>query len=131
MKIIFTTTVALLFAQFLTAQNAISGTVRDENSEPLPFIAVELLDASTNFSVKNGLTDAYGQFNFSEVPTGKYIVKARFATQFEVFSEKLSFCGKSMSVPDLQFPKNAMREKKSGFAEKSTQNTAEVAFTQN
>lgn len=118
MKMIFTAAFALLFGQFLTAQTSITGALRDENHEPLPFAAVQLFDAATNQPVENGATDGYGIFKFDGIAAGKYFIRAKSAALGEVISKKMTVCALPVELPDLFFPKNtSARAKKSAFAE--------------
>ena len=61
MKKIVSLILAVLFAQFLAfGQNTVSGTVFDQNGEPLPGVAVQIKNTSNG-----ALTDAQGNYSVS------------------------------------------------------------------
>ncbi len=66
-----------LIANIVSAQNQISGIVNyHENEEnPLPFVTVELFDTENNM-IATTITSDIGEFTFSNIPTGEYILRS-------------------------------------------------------
>ncbi len=127
MRTILTTALACVFAQYLAAQAAISGTVRDENWEPLPFVAVQLLDAATKKTIKTATTDGYGQFVIDAPAVGEYFISANFAALGAVRSKKMAVCGQPVEMPDLQFCRNSAGAKRSAATELPGEKAAAAA----
>ncbi|MEY5048639.1 MAG: hypothetical protein RLZZ175_1998 [Bacteroidota bacterium] len=55
------------------AQNAsITGTVTDENNNPVEFVNIKLISLPDSAKVKVQTTNEFGQYRFNELPAGKY-----------------------------------------------------------
>ena len=69
--------VIFLIVNIVSAQNQISGIVNyHENEEnPLPYVTVELFDAENNM-IATTITSDIGEFTFSDIPTGEYILRS-------------------------------------------------------
>jgi 5-hydroxyisourate hydrolase-like protein (transthyretin family) len=78
--------------------NSIFGVVVDENKTPIPNIAIQVLKNSNN---ENGLvsqvnTDQQGRFEFTNISSGKYIVRTSDKTY------KFAFTFASLKVKQLK-----------------------------
>ena len=62
-----------------TESGIITGTlVNDSTSAPVSFASVALLNAQDSTLLTGVITDDSGRFNFSDLPYGKYHIKATF-----------------------------------------------------
>lgn len=81
MKTIYTLILMLLigtsvFASDKAKQGTISGIILDEQRKPIDFVTVGLFKASDSSLVKTALTSPDGKFEFPNINTGNYYVKA-------------------------------------------------------
>jgi hypothetical protein len=58
---------------FAQSTGSIKGTITDEKNEPLPFVAIGLLEDST--IIKSAQTDINGDFTFRQITPGTYTVR--------------------------------------------------------
>ncbi len=80
---------------------SIKGTVTNEKNEPMPFVAIGLLEDST--IIKSSQTDINGDFTFRQITPGKYTVriqmmgyKTRNVKGVEVFSGDIAYVYKTL-----------------------------------
>ncbi|MBB2146174.1 TonB-dependent receptor [Pedobacter sp. LMG 31464] len=59
-----------------TKQGTINGVVLDEQSKPIDYVTIGLFKTSDSSLVKTALTTADGKFEFANINTGSYFVKA-------------------------------------------------------
>jgi hypothetical protein len=81
MRIIYFFLVALLLGNVALAnekakQGTISGLILDEQQKPIDYVTISLFKSSDSTLVKTALTNADGKFQFVNVTTGSYYVKA-------------------------------------------------------
>jgi len=70
---------ALFCGQFVLGQSyGLSGKVRDQKNEAIPFASVFLLRSSDSVLVKGSSADDYGSFEITNVPKGLYILQASY-----------------------------------------------------
>jgi hypothetical protein len=75
MKII-TTLFVLAFASYVQAQNVdISGSVREENNNPMESASISLFRGTDTLAFKNELSDKNGKFIFSAIPAGTWFIR--------------------------------------------------------
>jgi len=67
-------------------QGAINGVVKDSTGAVIAHAQVTLTNTDTNFALK-GTTDARGQYNFSPIKIGNYILSAT-ASGFETTTQE-------------------------------------------
>ncbi|MFI5451566.1 TonB-dependent receptor domain-containing protein [Pedobacter sp. UC225_61] len=70
-----------------TKQGTISGVVVDEQSRPIDFVTIGLFKSSDSSLVKTALTTADGKFEFANINTGSYFVKANMMG-YDIFKGK-------------------------------------------
>ncbi|MEL7222643.1 MAG: outer membrane beta-barrel protein, partial [Bacteroidota bacterium] len=81
--------IAMLFLMFLTglrAQNQINGTIIDENSVPLSYAGVMLLQAADSLLIKGEVSDDEGRFSFADIPAGEYLVGISMISYDDLFT---------------------------------------------
>lgn len=81
MRIIYFFLVALLLGNVALAnekakQGTISGLILDEQQKPIDYVTISLFKSSDSTLIKTALTNADGKFQFVNVTTGSYYVKA-------------------------------------------------------
>jgi len=68
----------LLAAISLQAQTTIKGRIADSTNHPLPAATVQLNQDTGNIKLQETLTDSAGNFSFSNIDSGKYIITISF-----------------------------------------------------
>lgn len=87
MKKIITLSFLILSSQLAISQdNSISGTVKDQEGEVLPFTVVALLNSPDSSSVHGTVADEDGHFKLDDVKDGKYILRAIMVGYDDYFS---------------------------------------------
>lgn len=84
--------VFFLFSKIAVAQQELKGFVTDEKNEAVPYATVVLLKAQDSAFYKGTFTEENGEFIFSEVEKGKYLLKVTFVG-FEDLSEPVEVDG--------------------------------------
>ncbi|HEY9195974.1 MAG TPA: TonB-dependent receptor, partial [Mucilaginibacter sp.] len=65
----------LLIVVYLPAFAQVSGRLQDTSGQPVPFVAIVILDNTNNALISSALSDDKGMFKLLQVTAGKYIVK--------------------------------------------------------
>ena len=92
-----------LFAANSHAQ--VSGNAKDEQSVPVNGATISLLAAKDSAIVKLAVTAANGDYNFSSIKAGKYLVKASFVNYQPAFSAPFDVDAATVKLPDLKLAK--------------------------
>jgi len=88
----------------------LTGTIVDDNGEPLPGVSVEVSSASLISGKRTVLTTAKGTYVFLDLPVGKYKITASIPNFKTVVQENISISiGQSLNV-DLTMPLGAIEE---------------------
>ena len=69
------------------AQHQITGTVQDEQSQPLPFANVLLLSATDSSLVKGTVADTAGAYSLEAIPSDRYLLSVQMIGYQSYFSE--------------------------------------------
>ncbi|MGH2644969.1 MAG: carboxypeptidase-like regulatory domain-containing protein, partial [Chitinophagaceae bacterium] len=90
-------------------QTEIKGKVVDENHQGVSFATVTLLKAHDSSLVKGDITDQNGDFDFVEIPNGKYIVSASVVGMITAYSKPFTWenSPKSLDILELVLKQNA------------------------
>ncbi|WP_348824987.1 TonB-dependent receptor domain-containing protein [Flavobacterium aestuarii] len=82
----------LVFSHIISAQNgSIKGIVLDsQNSEPIEYTSVSLINSADNSVVTGNLTNKKGAFSFQKMNPGEYKLKIFFIGYEEYFSDKIT-----------------------------------------
>lgn len=83
----------------------ISGTVKDEDGRPVAGAAISLLKAKDSGLVKLGVSNDKGEYHFTGINGGNYLVSAAFTGKKSVLSAVFAL-NADTKVPELQFLKN-------------------------
>ncbi len=110
MKYLFSFTLLLLLLHNLSAQTSVSGLLRDEKKQPLSFATVLLLQSKDSSFIKSALSDDGGRFQFDEVGTGEYLLKATFIGMADVFSSKFEVASKPVASLICSSPRPGQHE---------------------
>ncbi|ANI89552.1 hypothetical protein A9P82_09765 [Arachidicoccus ginsenosidimutans] len=88
--------------QLLKAQNVdnqiIKGIVMDEQNRPAAYATVILLQTKDSSAIKNTISDENGLYKFSNIPVGKYMVKASLTGKKMAYSLPFSVDGKQAEI---------------------------------
>jgi hypothetical protein len=61
------------------SQNKIQGRILDDKDQPLPYCALALVSAKDSSQVKGNVTNDKGEYVFTGIPNGTYLIKAASA----------------------------------------------------
>ncbi|RXP46491.1 hypothetical protein EC396_13930 [Lutibacter sp. HS1-25] len=101
LKIIkFTFILLILSIQTIKAQN-ISGYVIDEEKKPLEFVSVALLQPKDSLLVKYTSTDIHGEFEISDIKSGKYLFQVYLMT-YEAQQKVITIENKHLKLDTIQ-----------------------------
>lgn len=98
MKVSFTV-LLLLIPSLLLAQYTIEGTITDHQKQPVPYVNVILLGASSQEVFKGIATDESGEFTFERIPEGDYLLRASFVG-FEVQEREIAV-SQNLEIPPI------------------------------
>ena len=94
-----------LFALNSNAQ--VSGNTKDAQGAPINGATISLLAAKDSSIKKLAVTKENGVYTFSNIATGKYLVKASNVGYQPIFSAPFEVNGNSVNIPDLKLEKAA------------------------
>ncbi|MCB0542347.1 MAG: TonB-dependent receptor [Saprospiraceae bacterium] len=97
-KILLLSCFLFLFFATLHAQITVTGTVTDENSQPVPFATVTLLGARDSQLVKGALSDQNGTYSITGLEAGEYRLSATMLGYETAYSEPFTVLPDSKSV---------------------------------
>lgn len=102
MKKLITTIIFSTILSSAWAQNVkISGTVRDDNNQPVEFATVALNDPETKKPVDGAICDEKGKFTIKNVASGKYNLTISFIG-FEAIVVPLTVTNQNIDLDELQ-----------------------------
>ena len=86
----------------------IRGKVADESHQAVPFATVTLLKAKDSSLVKGDISDQEGNYDFTEIPNGKYLVSASVIGMIKTYSQPFTLddSKKILNISDLILKQN-------------------------
>ncbi|HEX4851512.1 MAG TPA: TonB-dependent receptor, partial [Puia sp.] len=103
--------IALFFCVMLAAvvqAQSITGIIKDEQGKPASGASVALKKIIDSSQVKVGLSGSKGQFEFKDIPSGKYFVTVSFVGFASANSPAFDFVANgTLSLPEIKLKKAA------------------------
>jgi Carboxypeptidase regulatory-like domain len=97
----------ILFATFLVTLGAhaqsITGTVRGDDSAPLPYASVLLLNPTDSALIKGAVSDTLGVFVIDDVPIGTYLLSASMVGYEQSFISPVKITSEKKTVTGIAF----------------------------
>jgi iron complex outermembrane recepter protein len=95
----------LIYAQTATSQIKVTGSLQNEQSKPMDYATVSLLNAKDSSNVKGTLSNENGLYTFENLKPGNYIIKATSIGYDKALSGPFTVDGNSTNytVPVLKF----------------------------
>ncbi len=93
--------VLILTASSVFAQSQVSGIVKDEGNQAVPFANVLLMNPQDSSLVKGSITDTTGYFALDNVKQGTYLIAAQMVGYHGYFSAPLDI-SKNTVLPDIR-----------------------------
>ncbi|MFM6925771.1 MAG: TonB-dependent receptor domain-containing protein, partial [Ferruginibacter sp.] len=90
-----------------TANAQVSGTVKDAQGNPVKAATISLLAAKDSAVVKLAASKENGSYSFTNIASGKYLIKASSVEYKTSLSAPFDVSGSAVTVPDLQLVKTA------------------------
>jgi iron complex outermembrane recepter protein len=98
----------LLTGLFAANSNAqVSGNIKDVQGNAVKAATISLLAAKDSAMVKLAVTKENGSYNFTNIATGNYLIKASSVEYKSAFSAAFEINGNAITVPDLQLTKTS------------------------
>lgn len=91
----------LSLSSFAGKSSTISGTVKDENQEPISGATVSLYRAKDTVLVKGAFANSNGEYSFESVKNGSYIIAVSASGRKKTFSQKFEFNGSDVVLPSI------------------------------
>ncbi|MFN5134519.1 MAG: carboxypeptidase regulatory-like domain-containing protein, partial [Chitinophagaceae bacterium] len=91
----------LSLSSFADKSSTISGTVKDENQQPIAGATVSLYRAKDTVLVKAAFANNNGEYSFESVKNGSYIIAVTSSGRKKTFSQKFEFNGSDVVLPSL------------------------------
>src|SRR5207244_489227 len=92
----------IVILNIVLQSGTVTGTVRDSNGNPLPFVSVALSSSGISFD-KFGNSDAQGVYRFTRVPLGSLSVQVAAAGTFATANGLIASDGQTLNL-DLSLP---------------------------
>ena len=92
----------VVLTQSILAQYTINGRIADENDSGVPFANVLLLNISDSILVKGAVSDQNGNYQLSNVSSGKYLIQSYMVGFAKSYSSEIYFnAGKTLTIADI------------------------------
>lgn len=85
----------------MAQQVEVKGQVKDDAQRPLDYVTISLLSAKDSSLVKSDLTDAQGNYSFSQIKSGNYLISARMFGMKDAYSAVFSVKEQTIEVPTI------------------------------
>ncbi|MFI5131800.1 MAG: outer membrane beta-barrel protein [Chitinophagales bacterium] len=104
---LFTISLSLLGFANVYAQSSLRGTVMDAKGQPLANASVLLLNSTDSALVRGSVSLKDGEYGFSNIPPGSYIVSSTFAGLKQVYSNVINVTlNEEKKIDALRFAEN-------------------------
>src|SRR5687768_6925285 len=101
MKIIGALAGFLILFPFAAISQTISGTIKDDTDKPLAGASVALKKVTDSTVVKLAVSSAAGNYQFLNIPNGKYFINTTFVGYSSSNSKSFEHSGSVTTVPAL------------------------------
>lgn len=87
---LYSTLILCLLSVSLFAQKSISGKILDEHAQTIPYASVTVLRHADSVKSHVAMTDTLGNFSFSGIPNGKYVIKISYMGYQDYYTEVIA-----------------------------------------
>ncbi|MCR9250062.1 MAG: TonB-dependent receptor family protein [bacterium] len=102
------TLLLVLILLSIETYSQISGKVKDENNQPMPFVNILLLAANDSSMTQGTISETNGQYSFESIVDGQYIIQANLIGYEDWYSKPLSYSGSSIKLDDFTIKESSV-----------------------